>query len=388
MVSISILYEQQWPPHNMQSQSLRHTQALMYYDAAMRALRSVRDETVVLLTCILFVCIEFLLGSPQLATDHCRHGILMLNAYGDASTVARQVLAPIYTRMSIFPYFFGSTVSTFPPILGPSLQMQEDFYSFRDAQQSLDELLSQSVRFVRKAGEHRSGRLMHSAIPSKLRREQNVLQALLERWNSVLQRFMIKETTQKAYYALQIRYLVAKIWTSTALDRSELAFDRHWDHFRIIRDFAAELVDSESAESGRRTRASFTFDMGFLPLLYFVVIKCRKLKLRTSALSLMVELAAEKEGLWDVDTMSVVGTRIIEIEHGVSLTNGDSDLTHIELLSVLPAESRVWDSMLGPETCSLNEQGNLIRERKATFLFQASNGEFVRQNERLFFCHT
>lgn len=379
MVSISLLYEQQ-NQHSVQGEQQPHVKsALQHYNAAIRSLSTVREETVVLLTCILFVCVEFLLGNSQLAIDHCRHGTLVHNATHSSTALSRHHLAPMYRRMSIFPFFFGSTVSTFPALIEPVSPVPEKFSALSQAQAALDEILSMSIRFVRKADAYRWGESKNSLVPETLLNEQKDIKELLELWDRAFCDFRPKNSQEnlRTRGSLQIRYLVVVIWTDAALDRQEIAFDRHLNRFQSILETATQLKTTACLPNCPGAPPTFTFEMGLLPLLYFAVIKCRDLRTRLGALSSMKDLAASREGLWDANTMSAVGRRVIEIEHCIDLNDNKRHFS-LSQNTTLPAEvSRIWDSQLGPVRCCLDENGHQVSQRKATYILRSAGDEFL-----------
>ena len=121
----------------------------------------------------------------------------------------------------------------------------------------------------------------------------------------------------------------------------------------------------------------FTFSMGFCPLLYFVVLKCRHLKLRLTALSLMELLSCQREALWDYRIMSAVGVRIIEIEHDIRITPNDVRGWEAldESMQVPPKDSqRIRDNELEPDMHMSADGDTSMAQRKILFLLPRTGG--------------
>jgi len=326
--------------------------ALRHYNAAIEKLLVNPDEAVVLVVCTIFLCIEFLQGNAQSAINHCRSGILILNKACPSSAWARICLLPMFSRLSIFPLFFGGTVSSFPCVAGLETNTPPRFSSIVDAKSSLDVLLAISIRFVRSCEDYRLGKFRCRAVPEVLRKQQGSLERSLDAWYDAFSQSRRYAHTRFegdsfACCLLQVKLLVSQIWVNTAVERAEIAYDRHVDKFQFIVDLASQVALPESQALGQ---PGFIFDIGFTPLLYFVAMKCRRLSTRVEALSLMRSLGSGQETLWNLETLFHVGRRLIEIEHEIQWENISAIIQQrISVDSqVLPEESRVRDVSLDP----------------------------------------
>ncbi|KAK4941116.1 hypothetical protein LTR10_018916 [Elasticomyces elasticus] len=257
VVAVSSLYEKFQDVVKTPISAPANPLALRHYNAAIKELRSTRDETVVLVVCALFICIEFLQGNHQSAIEHCRSGILVLNK-ADTS-------------------------------------------------------------FIRNSDSYRLGELRHTTIPTWIREKQDSLVISLNEWRCAFSEFRTSNIDLLTCCLLQMKFLVVQIWVNVALDKSEMVYDQHIDKFQSIIDLASQA--SLSRSQAPRPRPSFIFDMGFTPLLYFVAMKCRNLSIRLAALSFMTTLGIARETLWDLNTMYRVARRLIEIEHGIDLNS-------------------------------------------------------------------
>jgi len=115
-------------------------------------------------------------------------------------------------------------------------------------------------------------------------------------------------------------YLVLKIWVLVCRETDEMAYDDYMDSFAEVVDLARRAAEAESEKqklaSDPTPRSKFVLEMGFIPVLYFVITKCRKLSLRLAALKYLPLLAPERENLWNASIMYAVARKIIEMEHG------------------------------------------------------------------------
>jgi hypothetical protein len=127
--------------------------------------------------------------------------------------------------------------------------------------------------------------------------------------------------------------------------------DAYRDQFERIVELAREDAASRRL-SGTGKPPIFKFEMGLSPLLHFVVIKCRFLRLRLEALALLSALACARESLWDAALMHGIGTCIIEREHGIKIPARlvEDGFEHVSLDGPPPCDSRrIRDSYLEDE---------------------------------------
>ena len=204
-----------------------------------------------------------------------------------------------------------------------------------------------------------------------LRDQQNLEADLDEWWTS----FNVLRATghESPSPILEMRYLVAKIWTRACLNPDEMGYDSHIDDFRRVVQIATEVRHAINVVGENK----FTFSMGFCPLLYFVVLKCRHLKLRLTALSLMELLSCQREALWDYRIMSAVGVRIIEIEHDIRITPNDVRGWEAldESMQVPPKDSqRIRDNELEPDMHMSADGDTSMAQRKILFLLPRTGG--------------
>ncbi|KAK5065819.1 hypothetical protein LTR69_003369 [Exophiala sideris] len=352
VVAVSSLYEKFQDVVKTPISAPANPLALRHYNAAIKELRSTRDETVVLVVCALFICIEFLQGNHQSAIEHCRSGILVLNKADTSLVWARDHLVPMFCRIGLFPFFFGCTASSFPSVAGLDPISSTCFSSITDAQSTLDVILSTSIRFIRNSDSYRLGELRHTTIPTWIREKQDSLVISLNEWRCAFSEFRTSNIDLLTCCLLQMKFLVVQIWVNVALDKSEMVYDQHIDKFQSIIDLASQA--SLSRSQAPRPRPSFIFDMGFTPLLYFVAMKCRNLSIRLAALSFMTTLGIARETLWDLNTMYRVARRLIEIEHGIDLNSLQNPFPR----HMVPEESRVKEVMLDEMEIRRNETGS------------------------------
>ncbi|KHN94074.1 C6 zinc finger domain protein [Metarhizium album ARSEF 1941] len=354
--------------------------AIRHYNAAISHLIGLQtscpaDLNTVLLVCILFTCIEFLRGDAESAISHSQHGISLLNSGADI----KPELLRVFRHLGIFPYFFGGEISASSALhLRAAHADAVAFDSLDDAVESLDCLLARAVRLVRASDHHRLGPGVPEQSLQTVIHEKDALEAHLDAWRSALDKLRRgvrgpgRQVRTMTLLVLQMRWLVCKIWANTCLAHSETMYDDHLDRFTRIADVASRAAQSLPGQRAAPTcRNKFMFVMGFCPLLYFVATKCRFLRLRLRALSLLQRLSCMRETLWDASTLYAIGKRIVEIEHGLGgLTAEDVDAPMALPHADLPAdEARVRDCAVE----DVDRDGG-VTERRVCFLMLGSEG--------------
>lgn len=381
-IAVSSIYEDMGSALPKQEQM-----AIQHYNHAIRHLVNTSDEQVVLLSCILFVCIECMRGNGNRAIEHCRHGTSILNRLLAGDSTSRPMLEDlreVFCRLSIFPFFFGSTPLTFPPIAdtdtsGPFTSTQSP--SFTHVQRRLDVLISKAVRLVRKGDGYRFAQ--DYVGEDNLYDEQSQLDRDMRQWESSFLHFKSSkpQTPEDSLncVTLEMKYSIARIWARNALESDEKTYDVHTEDFR-----RAVTLAAQASQLSRSTGPcpKFRFDMGFMPLLYFVTIKCRHFETRLDAFKLMHKLAVTQENLWSFSTLDAVSRRTMELEHGLLPQELEALAVSEDGKEVWPTEvcaTRVIDSSIDfPE----DAEGG-ARSKRVTFVMQEENGSIHARYEWL-----
>ncbi|KAL9941368.1 hypothetical protein ACHAO3_008995 [Verticillium nonalfalfae] len=391
VLAISSLYENLQQGFARSPLVEKNAFAVKHYNEAIRQLRTTNSHEAVLLVCILFTCIDMLRGDCEGAVSHCRHGINMVAGNRVDSSVVRDQLLPAFYRMAIFPFFFGARPESFPEITTRQIHNPTTFWTIAEAQSSLDPLVLQVIRFVRSADEYRLGQSTDDEPGMTTLRERVSLDAALDGWAKAFHTFQKQKSpqhdpddmrTQIFERLLGMKWLVAKIWIDTCLSRGEMVYDLHLDKFRSIIELARQAEARRQGLRDVRASPKFTFEMGFGPLLAFVVIKCRSLRLRVAALSLMKTLAYRRESLWENGTMIASGTRTIEVEHGLQGGLDNYQEAHSDDEALPSEEQRIQDSItLNEEQTVTSHDGGIILQQRVAYLMRRPGESITVRDE-------
>ncbi|RDW56530.1 hypothetical protein BP6252_14120 [Coleophoma cylindrospora] len=400
VITISLLYEDFFRGSRI-VRVRQNPSALVHYNAAIQEIKAAPDEQLVLMVCILFVCVELLQGDLVAATRHCHSGIAILERFNLSTTRAScpwviQYLLPIFRRLSywLFPPGRPDRGASLPkPSLtileiGPEAPCVPDwFMTVTEASNSLDQIRA------------RCGYLSQEDKPIQEREQDKTqLRDLLHSWSVQVSAFesrckdSLQRTERLAVCNLRMQHEKERICLDVRRGsksfEEEVHYDRYLSSFKSIVDGArraSRFVTPQKLPPDNAQRPSFSFEMGFLPVLFFVVMKCRHLEIRLEALSWIPRLCAAKESLMDLGTLFRVSIRLIEIEHRISL-DCDLGVQDGEKASGMlgATEMRVVGSPVDHEIETVTkEDGTISCRRTVRFIMQDSDETVSSRQEYL-----
>ncbi|WJG35107.1 uncharacterized protein FOBCDRAFT_199598 [Fusarium oxysporum Fo47] len=263
-------------------------------------------------------------------------------------------LSNTFAQMSIFPLFFVDEGAEFPLLQGDEGADLKNpvFYTISEAQNALEHLCIRVIRLVRDGNPYRL-EVTDEPLQEWMFDEQAEAKQDLEAWEFAFERFRSRrgfaEREDTPTLAVITRHRLMKIWIMNCFRRGEMGYDAMKEDFITIVDCARKAA--ENLEAQHATPGKFMFDTGFNPMLHFTIFKCRYLALRVEALSLMRRLSSQQEALWNATLLYDMSRRIIEVEHGIDLSE-DYDLYDERLP---PDENRVRGFFFreGPEAESV-----------------------------------
>ncbi|KAF9875313.1 C6 zinc finger domain protein [Colletotrichum karsti] len=306
----------------------RNAFAVKHYNEAIRLLRTTADRALVLFVCVLFICVELLRKNPKDAVEHCRHGINILNEVKNASEFLRSHIQPALRHLSIVPYLYGADPSSFPA-LGKSLYTGKyHVKTLSECHAQLTIVLIRVVRFTRDVKEGRLEPGYEGPEPTPDWSRQDIIDDL-ESWMEGFRHFKaylyvpVNADERNTLRLLEMRWLVSRIMIETCEPENEFVYDKHTDKFRAIVNLAipaaAEITKASMKTKATNIAGKSALELGFTSLLAYVVMKCRVFDLRLAAWKLMHRLFCPGDNIWSEDVTLILGKRIIEIEHELTL---------------------------------------------------------------------
>lgn len=306
--------------------SSRTAYALKHYNSAIRMVLEdhISNVDALLTVSLLFTCIELLRGGVDAAAKHCQHGIRV-----HKNGRLPPELSPAFHQLGFFSNTFDTSstlkFSEFSDSKGnPCLTAVDEMRTLGQAGQALDAIMACGANLLRLVAQNRTGENTLCSLQD-LKTERFHLHRALGLWwegfTTIRRRLTaippVRDPDAAGLRLLEARWLVSNILESSCLADSETIFDQYlWEFRRLV-----ELATQEKAarDAARVPLPRFSFDMGYLPLLYIVGIKCRHLRTRIRALVLMKDLSCERETIWDACFIYAAAKWATEFEHGLSL---------------------------------------------------------------------
>lgn len=374
--------------------------ATMKNNASGSGLSNKKALRVALITCMLFVTLEYLRGQYKMGSAHLRYGIQLLadiSAPVSRTSMAPGILSPAedfvhdalidsYARLTVQSAMFGHVPSHLcVTVRDPQVHaLPYTFSSLVEARQTLDDLLNRIHCLKRYIYTHRSGVHKEEGKENECKPESNSkafetqrkivtdLSLWRKAYNASISLLKADEQKEKVrFLLLRVYHEMAVIMASVCLSsEGEMVFDaytngfvavmstffdmwRYWCSINMrIKEIDRSLQNSESNSEGY----SFTIESGFIPPMYYTGLKCRIPRIRRLAIQLL-RAAPHREGVWNGPLLADVLEEVAEVEEGPlyaenyfeqdpdeDFADGDSQFDKVNLPSPeVRAESRVHD---------------------------------------------
>ncbi|OAL52714.1 hypothetical protein IQ07DRAFT_563475 [Pyrenochaeta sp. DS3sAY3a] len=349
-----------------------HKTLLFHYNRSVRCLidrigEPTYSPEIGLVTCLLFICIEFLRANHHTAFAHMRNGLKIVAEIQQqrdfdyqsplfkhlpsrtSMNMIEDSLVPIFIRGMATALMFGVSVENDLPIPIPFPKSFEapKFTSILQAQKAYYELRNATIIFFRQMVIK-----ILQTIPrtsEDFQHQGNFLEAH-RTWFHALQRleasqnFSLEDAV--AISATKVSYYATYIHVACAMDASQMTFDAHLTTFKELLHHAKIVLNSRNlgrndkvgagTKSHPNPAANFTFDLSLILSLFYTAIRCRCPTTRRSANALL-SLDPPREGLWDAEQHVAVSKRVIEMEE-----------MEVDGKGWPTEKARLWSSVIDP----------------------------------------
>ncbi|KAF5654402.1 CHS-3 chitin synthase 3 [Fusarium sp. NRRL 25303] len=277
--------------------------ALQHYTQAIQRLKTIHSEPLVLLVCILFICVEYLLANNKIALQHCQHGLAIMEKC--SNPWARRYLMPVFRRMTAVPMLFGPEDIESESMPALTYMIPTKFYCMEDAQYMMDDIYNRVVRLCH---------MRHRGVVFDMTEEYNTVGTHLQTWQTLYEKLEV-DTTSLLYQA-QERSLFMRLKLSYLELSADFRYEEHMGTFRQVLQLASWQSERSSKQS--------SFELAYTPMLFFTIMKCPDLSIRLPALRLMKKLGSPTEGICENLQMLTTSREIIQQEHGVEIVDIES----------------------------------------------------------------
>lgn len=316
---------------------------LLHYNRAIQLLLSqeIGDSTeikaITLLVCYLFTCFDHLAGNYIQAMTHLRGGLELSrnidqailnnkNIYDDDNASGVRTLISQVTRqirrldMQAVMFLVDWTPADIQETLVSQLLPSDS--AFRSLDQAADDLriLVARVMTLRNTEQQMSPTGKMSPPASSLK---DIVLAQLEAWLSLFENMLQQggsyETDSETYRLislLRLQHTTAWTYLCSYGPGREMEYDNFLPQFQQCVALAGDVAAAHEQYSGS-LKPTFTPEIGILPVLYIIGVKCRHPVVRREVLSILRRQPI-REAVWDSITAARVVERVIEIEEGGS----------------------------------------------------------------------
>lgn len=307
----------------------RQVDALDWYSRSVSAVRrgierGGIDSFVGLITCILFICIESILGSLDEAMHLYGQGVRLILALwaqksggtltATQTSLLRDTVIPIFIRLASFsPQSTSGLAITMVQETEYILTLPEQVSSLKSAREAIVMLCGEISLF-----EHTCENYLQKSrawqISEDMEFQRKTLSARLERWNMAFSGLMdsLRKKDDLSPLHVSICALLSSyyemLFVILAICGSPLRIttDNYTGNFRTIVEKAAIAINNSARRDG--TQPPYTFEVSLGPPLWFTCLRCREPTLRRAALALL-RRTHQVQGLSKRDQ----GTAIIEL---------------------------------------------------------------------------
>jgi hypothetical protein len=315
-----------------------NTVPLEYYNQAIQLLlqsqasQGPQGTAITLLVCYLFTCFEHLTGNDPQAMQHLRGGVEMSRAMGqlvmnktnayDDSQVSweRELVCHVIRQirrldMQAVLFLVDWTPADINEILMSQLLPTES--AFHSIDQAADHLQVLIARVMRLRNQTRDNSPLDETQRSPWLKD--VVLAQLEAWLSLFNTMLRQQGQLQTEFEgsslvplLRLQHTMAWTYTSSYGPEKEMEYDRFLHQFRICTDMAGEISKAHAKYAGS-LKPTFTPEIGILPILYIIGVKCRHPVVRRQALAI-IRRQPMREAAWDSASVAAIVQRVIEIE--------------------------------------------------------------------------
>ncbi|XXH04607.1 hypothetical protein Hte_011024 [Hypoxylon texense] len=313
--------------------------AMLHYNRAIQLLLnqesgdSTETTAVTLLVCYLFTCYDHLAGNYVQAMKHLRGGVELSRNIDDVQlfgtrTLICQVAKQIRRLdMQAVTFLVDWTPGDIQETPGSRLPPSEG--AFLSLDQAADQLQILVARVMRL---HNTEHQMSPTgeMPPPTRSRKKILLEQLEIWSGLFETMLQESSgsyvadpeTSRLVSLLRLQYTI--VWI---LLRSygpgpgrEMEYDKYLPQFQQCVTLAGDVAAAHERYSGS-LQPTFTPEVGIVPVLYIIGVKCRHPVVRRQVLSILRRQSI-REAIWDSISAARVVERVIGIEEGGSEEGG------------------------------------------------------------------
>lgn len=297
--------------------------ALVHYNRAIQLLlhqetaSSAEVTAITLLVCYLFTCFDHLTGNYVQALHHLRGGVeLSRNRDGNSSQIHNTLIDQVTRRIRRLDMQAVTFLVDWTPV-DTEETLPVNVLSFRSLADATDHLQMLIARVMKLCN------TKQEMLPSASSGLKRIFLGQLDTWSRLFENMLRSSSfaadvndTSPQISLLRLQHTIAWIYLSGDGPCGEMEYDNFLSKFRHCVVLANDMAAAHVRYSGSR-KPTFTPEIGLVPALYIIGVKCRDPAVRRQALAILRRQWI-REAVWDSISAARVVERVMEIEEGQS----------------------------------------------------------------------
>ncbi|KAE8162624.1 hypothetical protein BDV40DRAFT_288350 [Aspergillus tamarii] len=295
----------------------------------------------------MFICFDLCRGNYKAAFTHLQNGVKILegrrakanqhhtflqspNSWSPTEYALTRVLLHLDVQSAHFGES-GPLLHLHPMILGEGSRVTHSLNSLAEIKQTLDAIMNNILRFRRSCEPYvrgeRNGLFDIAGASAEQRRIQEHLDDHIRAFEEFVLRQGSHRASSKDVRSIDLMRLQNEALSNileTSLVTSELIYDNYLPAYKKITQLAKDIITSFQAEYGTY-RPCIVMDMGVIPSLLWVCLKCRDFQTRHQAVELL-ERWPHREGAYDSNLLVQIVKEHMILEQP---NPGDGDMVYV-----------------------------------------------------------
>lgn len=361
---------------------------LLHYNHAIQLLLNPESDdsaeitAVTLLVCYLFTCFDHLVGDDVQALKHLSGGVALSRNIDNAtlnnctsdnakSSGVHAIICQVTKQirrldMQAVMFLVDWTPANIQETFMSHLALFDaTFWSLDQAADHLQVLVAQVMR-LRNTEQQISPTGTMPPLPSSLK---DLVLGQLNMWLNLFENLLQQGSPSESDFEtaplvslLRLQHTIAWTLLSGYGPGREMDYDNFLPQFQQCVTLAGEVAAAHQRYSGS-SRSTFTPEIGFIPVLYIIGVKCRHPIVRREALSILRRQPIQ-EATWDSISTARLVERVIEIEEGVA---GEQQM--VQCMEQIP----IWQRIEALSYTSI-PRGQSAARLEITYTFCAREG--------------
>ena len=284
---------------------------------------------IVLISCLLFLCLENFQHNSLIAVQHLQSGLNILQDWrqtqrrspkpqaSESESIIEEYLAPVFARMDLHVDTLIEDYSRRTRIRSQNISHGDGvplppakFFSMRQIRDCVELELRYHLRLLGLDTSSTSRRMLDD---EKLTELWNRITEIFEKLDAMVSAMAFRNTDiLRAVAYLKIIYYTDKIMLQTSSYHNEKALDTHTEDFRQILFWCQDYVRCGTQDVSP-IKFSFQLDLGIVHICFGVASRCRDPFVRRQAIR-QLRASRRREGLWDSHMAANIAERIVAIE--------------------------------------------------------------------------